>query len=315
MKKFILHCSYFLIPAIVIFLSLEVYLTFSINTFNQKANFLKQNLSEIEVLVLGTSHHQNAINPKYISLKTANMAYGGQDKRSDAEILFKYAEKMPNLKILVLETDYITYNIKTASNYFRIPWYYRFHGLEIHELSLIKKLSLYASSPTFFNNYISDNLSPFTYKYNINTFGFIENDFPGIFMEQKYKWEELKEHYRFELDILRKNQSNQNFQYNTNIIIEIINYCNKNNIKLVFSQAPVFVKPEDFIDERLYQEYNEILNSLVSKYPIYQLNWKKDIEFELTDFKNFTHLNSNGARKFSLLLNAELNNLNNAQFD
>lgn len=315
MKLFIKNIITFLLPFLLVFIALELFLTFSVNTFNSKSRYLKNNLESIEVLILGSSHFQDAINPSYISLKTANLAYGGQDRHMDASLFTKYAPQMSKLKVVILEVDFTTFNNRTPSNYFRLPWYYRFYGLETHNVNFLKKISLYASSPSFFNNYLYMKLSPNSYKYEINIYGSIENDFPGVFKTYSYNAKALEENYKIEASRLKEKQSDINFQFNRDKLESILSYCKENKIDVVFSETPIYIEDKDYLNKIINEKYKLILSNLIKNYSIERINYKGKLSFNINDFKNFTHLNSDGAKKFSLFLDTELNKLMSRSLD
>lgn len=302
-------------PFVVVFMALEAFITYTPNTFYLKSRNLKNNLPLVEALVLGSSHLQNAINPEYIDLNTVNLAYGGQDKQLDSLLFFNYIEQMPQLRFVLIEWDYLTFNKKVAPNYFRLPWYYRYHGLELYHLSFPEKASLYASSPPFFNNYIKQTLAANTYKYQITKHGFIANDFPGIFNDLNYDSIRIKKAEPNELKLINHNQTNLNYSFNNQKIASIVSFCKTRHIQVVFISSPVALLNSEFEIQAYRQELNAYLDNYLSMQNVHYLNFSNKERFILKDFKNFTHLNSEGAKKFSLLLNAELKNLNHSKFD
>ena len=79
MKVFSLKLIIFFIPIVVLAVGLEIYFRNVENAFKIKADFQQQNIDKIETLVLGTSHSQNGINPKYFDNLTSNLSFGSQD--------------------------------------------------------------------------------------------------------------------------------------------------------------------------------------------------------------------------------------------
>ena len=98
MKRFVKRFSLFLIPFIVAIIFIELFIRFYPNTFNKKAAYIKENV-DIELLILGSSHNQKAINPAQLNIKAANLAYGGQDLSLDNSLFFKYVSKLKKFKI------------------------------------------------------------------------------------------------------------------------------------------------------------------------------------------------------------------------
>ena len=136
-------------------IAIELYITYGESSFANKANHLKDNLGNIEILILGSSRTQNSINPELLSMKSANLAYANQDYMINAAIFSHYVDKLEKLRYVILELDYLSLLHGTKSDYFRIPWYYRYHSININDISNIEKISLLFSSPDYFKKIIN----------------------------------------------------------------------------------------------------------------------------------------------------------------
>ena len=309
MKQFSLKCFLFVLPAIVIIVLLEAFVTLYPSTFNIKSSSFKKNLHQVEILVLGSSHNQNAINPDYFGDQLYNIAYGGQDIQLDSLLFFKYVPKMTALKTVVLEFDYLTINNRVDKDYFRLPWYYRYYGISPYNLKLKNKLSLYGSSPSFFNNFIKNTFFTRSFSYKINEKGFITNDFIGVFDDANYSIDVLGKAYKNEIKKVKEKQNIENVTFNLNKIDEIVSYCLDYNIRVVLTTPPIYLKQNDFTNPIIQQMMRRYIDSVISNKHIHYLDCQNDERFTIEDFKNFDHLNSNGAKKYSLILNAYFNQL------
>mgnify|MGYP000306610883 CR=1 FL=1 len=118
MKKFLYKTLLFSAPVLLLFLAIELFVVFKPNSFNTKAKYIQNNL-DVEAVFLGSSHTQNGINPEFMHLKTANLAYGGQDYALDSALFFKYASKLQDLKYVFLEMDYHSLEHTNLTNYFK----------------------------------------------------------------------------------------------------------------------------------------------------------------------------------------------------
>ena len=307
MKKFILNIFFFAIPILVLFVVIESYVTFSSNTFTVKAKYLKKNLKNVEVLVLGSSHHQTALNPEFFDLKTINLAYGMQDIHLDAELFFKYATQMDSLKTVILEFDYLTIGKKVDQSYFRLSWYYRLYGIELYDIPLKYKLSMYASSSSFFNNYCFNKFNDRRYTYKMNQNGFVENDFPGIFLVNNYDVEKLNQKFIYNINRMTDVHAFENIKFNAEKINSIISYCSNHNIKVVLLSSPLYSGGKSFEVEHKRKLINHYLEGFLSNKNVTYLDFQNDKIFIVNDFKDYDHLNSIGAKKYSLILNDYLN--------
>lgn len=295
---------------LILVLSVEFYILYHPNSFSVKAMYLKKN-TDINVLFLGSSHVQNGVNPKYVDLKAANLAYGSQDIQLNSALFFKNVKKLARLKILVLELDYHTLEEKNPRNYFRLPWYYKYYGIKIGQISLLNKIFLYSTSPKFFMDNIFQNLSTYSKTDQINDYGFVENDFDDIFKKYKYNPKVIIQSSKERLKKKHANQSVKNYTYNKKEINKMITYCIERNVKVVLLAPPVYrTYYTVFIPEKESRRkiYLDSLTNLKQK-QLFIWNFEKDDRFQVTDFKNDDHLNSTGAIKFSKIVNNKFKSL------
>ena len=308
MKRFLFKSFLFSVPTMILLVSIELFITFSPNTLLFKSNFFKNNIKSIEVLVLGSSHHQNAIDPSYIDLKTSNLAYGAQDITLDSSLFFTYKDKLSNLKIVVLEYDFLTFNKKKEPDYFRLPWYYRFYGIEPYPISTLKKASMYASSPVFFNNFIEERLFSNNYDYEYNDSGFIKNDFPGVFESLNYDLDKIEQGSIMRVEKINNGLPIDNYEHNMAKLTSIVNYCRDRNIIVVLSKTPSCLNDEINPNGESIKLMQVYLDKIKQSNDIFVLDMSTDTAFNIKDFKDYTHLNSDGAKKCSQLFNDYLNN-------
>jgi len=281
---------------------IELYVRYYPSTFNLKAKYLKNNYTKIETVILGSSHNQNALNPAYFKSSTINLANAGQDVQLDAALFFKYIPQLKSLKEIILEMDYHTMEEKNDSSYFRLPWYYKFYNIELYPVSLLHRSSVYASSPSFFNQLLIDEINPTKTRYKLNKYGFIQNDFPGVMAELKYDSFLLAETAPQRLKDKHRNQSIENFNYNRAKLDSIIQYCVFNNIKIFLISTPMYptyIKNE--ISEKNTRR-NKYIDSLKDLPNTFYYNFENSHLFNVYNFKNDDHLNSKGANKFTSVI-------------
>ncbi|MEO5943127.1 MAG: hypothetical protein ABIP30_04345 [Ferruginibacter sp.] len=293
----------------LLIVAIEIYVTYYPSTFNKKSNYLKNNLSEIQTVILGSSHNQNSLNPEYLQPYTANLANSGQDVQIDSALFFNYIAKLKSIKKVIIEVDYFTLEEKNDSSYFRIPWYYRFYNIELYPVSLLNKISLYSSSPAFFNKVMIDEINPWKIKYKHNQNGFITNDFPGIMEDLKYDSLQLAITAAERLKDKHTKTSYENFVFNRSKLNSIINYCLSRKIKVVLISNPMYTTylnneiAEKKVRKKIYTD------SLLEIPGILYFDYEKSNRFNVHDFKNDDHLNSNGAKKFSLIIDSLINRI------
>jgi len=294
------------LPIIFIGVLLELFVLYYPNTFIKKANYFKSNAQNIEVLFLGSSHTQNAVNPNFIDISSANLAFGGQDYQIDAALYFKYIDRLNKVNKVVIEMDYISLEKKNEDDYYRFLWYYKFYNINLNNFKFYNKISLFASKPSYFRGFLIKTLNPFNKKPIINEFGFIEND-TDIF--EKFNFDEK---IIFETSLKRlKNSGNiesiANYEFNKKILKFLIADCINRNIQVIILKTPMYKTYLNTYRNEKLQRKNVFLDSLLSNEKIKVLDFETDVRFNVKDFKNDDHLNSEGAEKLSKLINEEMN--------
>ena len=305
MKQFLLSFIKFVFPFLLLLLAIELYVLYYPSTFNRKAKYLHANIDSTQLLVLGSSHSQNAINPEWMQLKTVNLGNPSQDIQIDSALFFKYVPGMKNLKMLVLELDYFTLEEKNDKENFRLPWYKRFFGIELYPVSFLNRVSVYASSPSFFNKVLVDAINPKKINYSINRYGFILNDFPGVMKDKNFDSLALATTAKERLKNTHTGVSLENLRFNKSKLDTMINYCLAHNIKLVLLSHPMYTTyiNNEIADKNTRKQ--QYLDSLLTASPkVHYFNFEKDARFSIHDFKNDDHLNSDGARKYTRIIDS-----------
>jgi hypothetical protein len=306
MRKFLFIFLKFIFPFLLLLAGIELYVTYYPSTFNKKSSYLKNNLSEIQTVIFGSSHNQNSLNPEYLQPYTANLANSGQDVQIDSALFFKYIAKLKSIKKIILEIDYLTLKKKHDSSYFRIPWYYRFYNIELYPVSYLNKISLYSSSPAFFNKVMIDEIDPRKIKYKYNQYGFIINDFPGIMEDLKYDSLQLAITAPQRLKGKHTQISYEIFVLNRSKLNSIINYCLSHKISVVLISNPMYTT---YLNSEIAEKKarkKEYTDSLISIPGVNYFDYENSSRFNVHDFKNDDHLNSNGAKKFSIIIDSAL---------
>jgi len=307
MKKFLLRSLLFIFPFLLLLIAIELYVLYYPSTFNLKAHYLKNNIKEIQTMILGSSHNQNAFNPEFFHSKTVNLANAGQDIQLDSALFFTYIKQLKSVNLVIIEMDYHTMEEKNDSENFRIPWYKRFYNFELHPISFLNNISLYSSNPSFFNKLLIDEINPKKIRYKLNKYGFILNDFPGVMEELKYDSVKLSKTSHERMKDKHKTISPDIFQFNRSKLDAIINYCILNNIKVKLISTPMYAT---YVQNEIAEKNKRrrlYIDSLVKKQPVLYYDYEYTNFFNVYDFKNDDHLNSRGAKKFSMMIDSIIN--------
>ena len=109
MKKFIKRIIYFLIPILLFFICLEITLRKIPNDYKYKSEYINKSSSQIETLILGSSHSYYGVNPYYMSPNTFNNAHVSQSLNFDYQILMSKSKDWKKLKKIYLPISYFSF--------------------------------------------------------------------------------------------------------------------------------------------------------------------------------------------------------------
>lgn len=276
------------------------------SAFGKKHAFITKNKGNIEVLVLGTSHGQEGINPQYFDATCANMAFSGQDLKLDSLLLERYIKDLPRLKYVILEMSYHSLEQRHSKKYHRNTLYLRYHGIDNFGDYLstdIRKFSIFFSAPQIYAKY----LLPFN-SIQYNEYGFqteiIQSD-----KFYKLNFDTLKIHAsRNNKFVNRHNYIDlQKHQKSTITVQGMIDLCIENNVAPVILLPPVYKTYYDQMVPEKKKRRDTFLDNLITEYAnIILIDYENSQLFTVRDFKNEDHLNISGAKKLTEKINTRL---------
>ncbi len=272
------------------------------NDFKIKRHYLDRHAGTLEVLFLGNSHSYYNLNPIYFK-NAYNAGNVSQPVDYDYRILERYIERMPALKTVVIPVSYFSlvetlqdfpeeWRLKNYTIYYDMPEYgkYRYNS-EVLSVPVRQNLK------RIYNFYIKKE-SPVTTSvlgWGID-FDSVGNESPeatGVYAA--------------------KNHTAKNFSkisYTLSYYEKIIKLCAERNIKVVLFTAPAVASYYNNIDKRQWYVTQNNIRKLVDGYlNCSYYDFLESKEFTSHDFFDSHHLNHQGAKKFSLMLNEILNKL------
>lgn len=304
MKKFLQNLVLFSLPLLLYCIAVEYYCHTS-TTFIIKKNYLENNKDKIQTLFFGSSHFQNGINPQYIRQNAANISFGGQPMSIDYLLLEKYCSEMKNLKTVFFEISphrfYHDLNSKEWNGHiYTIAYEIKYKN----DIFSMKNYSYIISDFKYFSTIFFDNFSSSSIKPKLNKYGFIMNDFNDRFSKLKYDSIKINKTFKNSTKYLNQN----NVKLNTIFLNKFVKLCKEKNIKIIFVSSPFYQTYVKSIPLHAKKQVNAIVNdiSIHNKIPFYDYSTSK--EFRLKDFKNDNHLNPDGAKKFTMIIDSLLMN-------
>lgn len=294
MRKFIINFLLFLLPifAYIIFafqfLPKLLVLYNGPSTEQQITTSFKNALNrDYDLIILGNSRTYRGINPDNFSISAYNFSH---DNDSYNQIYYKllYLEsKGKKIKYLVLGVDFFQFSfLSNTRNYV--------YGEFLGDCYLNDYKDFFFS---YKFNYYLDYINPQKIKHLKN-----KNDTPYLKENGQYIKHGILETETFaHRDISRLKIQEKYFE-------KIINFCQDRNIIVFLVMLPTREKElESYTNEEIV-EFNSFIEKYIDNRNIYYLNFCSEKTLSKNDYSDLTHLNEQGANKFSRILNDSLEN-------
>lgn len=323
MKDFIKKLILFLTLPFFFLLSFDLYLRNLNSSYSVKYDELMKFRKDIEVLFLGNSHANYAINPScFRNYNVYNLANVCQQIYFDKRLTIKSIKSgMPKLKYVFISIDY--HSLFTSSQGGRNIWSYYANGIKYKN-----------------QNYTKENLSPFIWGYTpqvaisllkkdiirrikydnsvidfdveegINIKDHLCNGFIGFEGSDNTSFNDLN--YKIKAGTFKEDTIKSE---RLEVIIDLNNFIlflkNKNIEPILFS-SPTYRDYNKYLNGKQVERNLEDIHSICKKNDIQYWRFDEDIRFSKEDFYNQDHLNKKGASKFSIILNDRLRTLDKA---
>ncbi len=305
MKQFLLKFLLFLVPLIIAFGIVEY--NIRNNTFNAKNTYIEANKDSIEVLVLGSSQNWRAINPRYLSYKTAPLAHGESAMNIDFLLFDKYINELPKLKVVIFELGYHNLEEKRDGNWNKNNLYKIFYNVNNYDKR--QPLKDYFLLSSNFKEYIRIFFTAQAERRNgiFNEYGFIED-------ESNSRFKQL----HFDTALIRKTSMNEylsgRHQYESEVwyqenLIKLnaaIKKCRERNIKIVLLSPPKYYLYNQYMKLNKVKRRENALKKFAGQKDIYILNYEREYEYQADMFKNEDHMSLYGAEQFTVKLDSIL---------
>ena len=272
------------------------------NSYKLKSNYLNNNASSVETLILGSSHSYYGIDPKYFNSETFNAANISQSPYIDFTILKSYEKQLKGLKNIVIRLSYDTlfeqlrntsedWRLKDYKLYTTIALDYKFrHNSEVLSLGTSECLRVLK------NYYLND--IPLL---NCDSLGWGNNLSSRPKVDLKNAGEvAAKKHTAQSWNLLDENISN---------FKSLMKWCKERNIKVFVVSLPMYKSYRDNIDNAQFNKMIEVGENLEAEFTNCKyFNYTASEKFSSNHFYDGDHLNANGAEKFSIIINNLIEN-------
>lgn len=305
LRKVLAQLLLFFTPIIFILFFVEYYISTIPTSTKLKKEYIAANSEEIEILFLGSSQMERAINPEYIDIESINLSNSAQTLNENFILLKHFQPKLPRLKVVVIEILFNTLQIQDG-----------YSPLVIHHLNWIdyntntfgRKIKLqdnllYYTHPQYFTNLILQDLNG-TSSQKFNKYGFDVNKFDGSFNVINFDINNVSEDH-----IYIENSLNLHaFDKNSKLLLDFLKFCKRKELDVVIYGTPSHETYNSIRNKKMLSMRDSILSIVKVGYPNTRFllaEEKHKLNHQM--FFNANHLNPKGAKKASLQLNQFLN--------
>lgn len=298
MRNFIKSITLFIIPLVTIFTTIEVLFRNVPNDYRYKKEYLDSHAPEIKVIILGSSQTFFSVDPRYLSKKSFNGSHVAQSIKYDHFIFNKYRDNFENLETLVITISYFSFvsmleeningrrRIKNYVIYYNSD-YYKY--VPRYHLELVNnKLSFLLES---IHRYYKKNVG----NQSCSTLGF------GLGYSNDTQKNLEKSGIRA---AIRQTQLDfHNLSENVRYIKEMIEWCKIKNIRVVLITPPAWHSYTSNLNKTQLEIMEETCSYLQKEYNVEYYSFLFSSKFDKNDYRDASHLNGVGAKKFTNLLN------------
>lgn len=303
MKLLIRKIFLFLLPLVILGIVLEFSLRKIPNNYTTKKEYLDKRSGEIETLIIGNSHTLFGLDPAYFSTKCYNASHVAQYWEYDLAILEKYHDKFKNLKTVILPLSYSDFfaKFKDGLESWRVKNYVIYYNINTTDHSLKD-----------YSEVLSNNLSV-----NIERLGsyYIKNKAEVTCTDLGWSTSYSVRPADVSLEEtgirnaeLHTINSMEHFEENAATLRSIISIFNKRGIKVLLFMPPAYESYRRHLDRKQLELTTTTAQKIASEFTHCRyLNLLDDPSFTANDYYDADHLNREGAKKLSLLLNKIVN--------
>tara|TARA_R110000787_G_scaffold188717_1_gene300482 strand:+ start:3452 stop:4318 length:867 start_codon:yes stop_codon:yes gene_type:complete len=284
-------------------------LTLNIPTnYKKNSAYFNESKSEIELIALGSSQMDGAINPEFLDKSSICLASSSQHHKLDFTILKQLSTSTKKLKYVVLELSNSHLELPhNSKDFWKNAVYLKFFNVNAFDRkTYFKDELIYIANPDLYTRMITDYYIRDNYDIELNKFGFNTNSFDGSFPLND-----------FNEDIISKLTTTPNqkrnteiFKNNTAYLFSMIEYMEAHNLQTIICTLPLYKTYTANLNSTIVKRRDSVISVIKNRYPnVIFMETEKDPNFKITDFNNANHLNPDGSKKFTLLLNAIVNKL------
>lgn len=303
MKRLVIKSVVLLLPFISILGFVEYRLRRVPNSYSVTKAALDRKLGEVEILVTGPSHALSGVAPQFLDRPAFNLANGSQSLHYDTQLVLKYSDSMPNLKLVIFTISYhaLEYRLINSIERWRAGFYRQVYGIpgedgkEGFELTNYSYIALYTPKEAF-RQALGEFLGGSVVKAAGTETTTITDTQSEVSEDFGRKRVQLHETQMRQVDLL----------HNVESLERACALLKQRGVSVVFITIPTHRTYYLQINGASYQKMQETIRQITERHQVPYFNYMHDERFTDDDFINSDHLNERGARKFSQILNEDV---------
>lgn len=295
MKQFIRKILIYTLPIVLVAVGLEIYVESIPNSYTYKRSYVEQHAAEIKTLILGSSYAYDGIDPSV--LDTAfNLANSSQCFEDDYRLLQRYIVYLDSLERVILPISYSSLQMVSSSNrrvYYTIymdlypRWPISKYSFECFNLELmLKKIAKHTLREDVVR---CDSLG--------QRIGHTLESRPTT------DWKETDK--LIDNDRFVGKSAQEYIEENKYWLRRIALECQVSGVELCIVIMPSLGEYRNGMPQEQIVAMYDAMRFIASKFDCVKLLDYQDWGTE-DDFWNATHLNTDGARRFTLSLNHDI---------
>ena len=304
MKQFLKNFIAISLIIIVITAVLECLLLTRPNLYSYKSNYVKTHADEIEYLLLGNSHIEEALIPDSMGKGVFNMAISGRSLAYDVELAKMHVPSMHNLKVLLVPYDYYLFYLGRNPNKKSVGqkalestikcMNYKYMGLRVDGFWYWSEF-LFSEENVLSRFFKSDKEL-----IECDSLGFIPLDLS--FRRTDWKQKALPA----DVDLSREKRPELYDKLYKNFVT-LAEITKAYHVRLVLISIPMYNTYRKKMSKALLVEKASFATELHAKFPhIEYYDYTFDYRFDDDDFNDASHLSVIGASKFSKIVKEEI---------
>ena len=303
MKYFFNKASFFLLPILLVWMGLEIFYRTTPNNYTVKAHRIQNHYESCEVLILGNSHAYYGLNPEFFQIPAYNLANISQNLYFDKLLFEKHIEHFKKLKYLILNIEYTTLSHPDDidGELWRKYFYQSQMKLEVDLISFydLRQYSLSLSRP------LKNSLN--TIEQSIKNQSLVDCDDLGWGISYTTKNSSTNMEHLSEIVTKKHEDHSLDFSENLNRIESIIEHCKQRNIQVLLLSMPVHKTYAERVNSHKVSQIHLSATKIANKHDnVFYLNLFRDSTLTDSDFFDPDHLNHQGAKKCTQIVNAFL---------